>query len=416
MKKSMQRVTLLILFLALILNAISACITAFASSTDDSVRLLAEAGVLMDGESGRVLYGKNQDQKLPMASTTKIMTCILALENAKLDEKVTISKYATGMPEVRLGVREKERYYLEDLLYSLMLESHNDSAVAIAEHVGKTTENFAGMMNKKAKEIGCKNTHFITPNGLDAEDKNGIHCTTAGDLAAILRYCIVSSPKHQEFIRICKTKEKSISSLPTQEKTNTRRFSLQNHNALLDMYDGAIAGKTGFTGKAGYCYVGAVKENGKLLIVSLLACGWPSHKNYKWVDTRNLLNYAKKYSTVHIQKIKPSINSDILVKGSMEEWKGEKHTLKTVIRSPSEKDVKILKKQTERLQIVVEQPKELNAPIQKGDTIGKVKAFLNHQIIFQWEIQSDETIKKLCFTDVLGQILQKVNLKNNLIF
>ncbi|CDC45102.1 d-alanyl-D-alanine carboxypeptidase [Clostridium sp. CAG:58] len=145
------------------------------------LELRARAAVLMDGDTGRILYGKNQDQTLPMASTTKIMTCILALENASLDDVVEVSSYAASMPDVQLNIREGEQYRLEDLLYSLMLESHNDTAAAIAEHVAGTREAFADMMNQKARDIGCRDTFFITPNGLDAEDPDTgrIHSTTA---------------------------------------------------------------------------------------------------------------------------------------------------------------------------------------------------------------------------------------------
>lgn len=133
---------------------------------------------------------KNETEVLPMASTTKIMTCILALENAGPDTEVLISDRAASMPEVKLHVRKGERYCLRDLLYSMMLESHNDSAAAIAEAVGGSVENFADMMNRKAVELGCEDTYFLTPNGLDAKERKSgkIHSTTAADLARILRY------------------------------------------------------------------------------------------------------------------------------------------------------------------------------------------------------------------------------------
>ena len=158
--------------------------------------LYAQSAVLMDADSGRVLYGKNSTDVLPMASTTKIMTLLVALENGNLSDVVTVSSYAASMPDVQLNIREGEQYYLKDLLYSLMLESHNDSAVAIAEGIAGSTEKFAQMMNQKAKEIGCENTTFITPNGLDATaiitgkdgtEREVIHSTTAEDLTAGLR-------------------------------------------------------------------------------------------------------------------------------------------------------------------------------------------------------------------------------------
>ena len=151
--------------------------------------LYAKAACLMDGNSGRVLFGKEEELPLPMASTTKIMTCILALERTANPEEavVTASSNAAAQPKVHLGVREGQQFYMGDLLYSLMLESHNDSAVMIAESVGGSVEAFAALMNEKAQEIGCTNTHFVTPNGLDASDAGGEHHTTAADLAAILR-------------------------------------------------------------------------------------------------------------------------------------------------------------------------------------------------------------------------------------
>ena len=154
--------------------------------------LHARYAVLLDGDSGRVLLEKDGDVKRPMASTTKIMTCILALEHMKSEQEiVTASAEAASQPKVRLGVREGQQFYLRDLLYSLMLESHNDSAVMIAEHIGGSVRGFASLMNKKAAEIGCEDTYYITPNGLDASDEQGTHSTTARELALVMRYCLM---------------------------------------------------------------------------------------------------------------------------------------------------------------------------------------------------------------------------------
>ena len=253
------------------------------------LELRARAAVLMDGDTGRILYGKNQDQTLPMASTTKIMTCILALENASLDDVVEVSSYAASMPDVQLNIREGEQYRLEDLLYSLMLESHNDTAAAIAEHVAGTREAFADMMNQKARDIGCRDTFFITPNGLDAEDPDTgrIHSTTAAELAGILRYCLFQSPEREEFLRVTRAPSHAFSDV-----SGTRTFSCVNHNALLTTTKGAISGKTGFTAGAGYCYVGAVKKGEKTFIAALLGCGWPPHRTYKWEDMGRLLAFG----------------------------------------------------------------------------------------------------------------------------
>ncbi len=140
----------------------------------------AEAAVVMDADSGRVLFEKDGFTVRSMASTTKIMTCILALENGDPDDEVLVSAYAASMPDVQLNIREGERYRLGDLLCSLMLESHNDTAVAIAEHIGGSVEGFAAMMNQKARDLGCSDTCFVTPNGLDGTDENGGEHSTTG--------------------------------------------------------------------------------------------------------------------------------------------------------------------------------------------------------------------------------------------
>lgn len=287
-----------------------------AETKEADISLYATAAVLMDADSGRVLYGKNADTPLAMASTTKIMTCIIILENVSLDDVLTVSAYAASMPKVKLYIQKGEQYTVRDLLYSLMLESHNDSAMALAEYVGKqylsealknkdtaeyTTEEsrqamaaFAALMNEKAAWLGCENTWFITPNGLDEtqeitlEDGSVIqkeHCTTAEELARIMSYCLKESSCTDEFLRITRTGSYSF-------YANGRSFSCNNHNSFLSMMDGALTGKTGFTNKAGYCYVGALERNGRTFVVALLACGWPNNKSYKWSDTRKLMQYG----------------------------------------------------------------------------------------------------------------------------
>lgn len=303
---------------------------------DPELSLYALGAVLMDGYTGRVLYGKNASQVMPMASTTKIMTCIVALECGDPDDLVEVSAYAASMPDVQLGINQGERYRLGDLLYSLMLESHNDSAVAIAEHIAasqlgddksapeRTVEeskalvsSFAALMNQKANEIGCENTFFITPNGLDAsvvlEDEAGnqkeqVHSTTAKELALIMRYCLSQSEKSQDFVELTQTRDVAIT-----DETGSRSFSCTNHNRYLDMKEGAVSGKTGFTSKAGYCYVGAVNQNGVYLIVALLACGWPPSKSLKWQDMNTLVNYGlENYSCVQVNQLQEN-SADYLI-------------------------------------------------------------------------------------------------------
>ena len=174
---------------------------------EEPENLYARSAVLMDADSGRVLFGKEARVVRPMASTTKIMTCILALEEMEEGQTARASRNAAAQPRVRLGVQEGEEFYLEDLLYALMLESYNDSAVVIAEELAGSVEAFAAQMNKKARELGCTDTHFVTPNGLDGKDDGGTHATTAEELARIMRYCIMESPEKEAFLTITRAKD-----------------------------------------------------------------------------------------------------------------------------------------------------------------------------------------------------------------
>lgn len=327
--------------------------------------LHARSAVLMDADSGRVLFGKEADTARPMASTTKIMTCILALEEGDLQMECSVSENAASSPEVRLGVREGESYRMEDLLYSLMLESHNDSAVVIAENTAGSVERFAELMNRKAEELGCLDTWFVTPNGLDASDETGVHSTTAADLARMLRYCIKESPRRESFLAITGKDSYTFTDLSGQ-----RTFSLRNHNAFLTMMEGALTGKTGFTADAGYCYVGALENGGRTFIVALLACGWPGNKGYKWEDTRKLMQYGidhYRYETVTLDHALPDlpVGGGAPPSGALQ---GEARALLTA--EPLEKDILLAENETVTARAML--PGELSAPVREGQEVGSV--------------------------------------------
>ncbi len=331
---------------------------------------------LIDGETGRVLFEKDGNDKRAMASTTKIMTLILALEYGHMDEYVTVSSYASKMPDVQLGICEGEQYKLEDLYYSLMLESHNDVAVAIAEHIGGSVAGFSKMMNDKAKELGLSNTYFITPNGLDASDNNGIHSTTAVELSKIMKYCVMDSPMKDEFIKICQTKSYSFS-----DYSNSRSFIVNNKNSFLDMIDGVLAGKTGFTADAGYCYVAAVENNGRTLIIALLGCGWPGNKNYKWSDAKELFNYGfKEYN------IKSVTNENTFLPG-VEVHSG---TPNDIISSYIKDYENVLLSENDEIELKYNIPKIIEAPIKKDEIIGSIDIFINDTIYKTINVYSKE--------------------------
>ena len=253
-----------------------------AKNTDKAVnepRLHAVSAALYDADDETFIYGKNMRDSMANASTTKLLTCIVALEEADINDTVTISQNAASQPAVKLGLVAGNSYNMKDLLYGMMLESFNDCAYAIAEHVGGSTEGFAKLMNEKANEIGCLGTYFITPNGLDAENDISFHHSTAGDLCVIMSYCAWKSPKSTQFLEITQTMQYTF-------ETEEGKMVFNNHNRLLTETDYCISGKTGFTTKAGYCYVAAVEKDGRRMCLSLLGCGWPNNKNYKWLMQR----------------------------------------------------------------------------------------------------------------------------------
>lgn len=241
----------------------------------------ARAAVLIEAESGRVLYEKNAHEALPMASTTKIMTALVALENGSLTDTVTASRSAFGVPGTSIYLSEGEQLTLEEMLYGLMLQSGNDAAVAIAEHIGGSVEGFCRMMTARAEEIGCENTVFSTPHGLPAEN----HHTTAWDLALIAREAL----KNDTFRQIVMTRRASI---PWAGHEYDR--VLNNKNRLLSEYPGALGVKTGYTKAAGRCLVFAAERDGMRLIGAVMnAPDW-------FTDAEALLDegFARWHNTV----------------------------------------------------------------------------------------------------------------------
>lgn len=438
--------------------------------------LYAKSAVLMDADSGRVLYEKNGEEQLAMASTTKIMTLIVALENANTDDVITFSKYAASMPDVQLNALAGEQFVLSDILYSLMLESHNDSAAAIAEYIGSAVVNknidakdvtpqeskecikaFAKMMNQKARDIGCFHTYFITPNGLDAKvtlEDGSVkeHSTTARDLAKIMAYCIKESPKKDQFLEITRTASHSFHNVITKEdgtmESGSRSFSCNNHNAFLNMMEGALSGKTGFTSNAGYCYVGALERNGKTFIVALLACGWPNHKSYKWSDTKKLMNYGldnyefRSFDEVAVDERK---FDPIIVKNGQTKYLGE--TAYTGLRvvnlttdntigsqsldsdisksedSPNTRDIQkerenlantinkgLLLRSDEKIDVVYDIKDELEAPVKAGNQVGTIKYLVNGDI---WKVENvvlTDDVERIDFMWCFKQVFEKFSM------
>ena len=395
---------------------------------EEPKNLYALSACLMDADSGRILFGKEEDVRRANASTTKIMTLIVTLEHADLNNVVTFSDYAASQPDVQLNGASGEQFLLKDLCFSLMLESHNDSAVIIAENSacyyiyqvqsgiypdtydvlsGKdlsfvsfssgfdtsflqniTTEQskilvavFTGLMNEKAVSLGCTQTHFITPNGLDASDETGEHATTAKELAVIMSYCI----QNEEFLAITQAKEHQFDS-----------YSVSNANAFLNMYDGVLSGKTGFTGNAGYCYVCACRYDGKTFIAALLACGWPPSKTYKWHHCRTLLNCGLEHF-------------------NHEEIIGKNFPLKSItVTDGLEKELpvsihdtcRLLLRKEDLVNVVINTPDSIAAPVFTGDIVGSVCVYVNDALLFSTPVYADACIRRTDYLYFLNQVIK----------
>lgn len=246
-------------------------IYAFGEHREEGFSVSARSAVLYQPETDAFLFLKNADERLPMASTTKIMTALLALERCDMGERVEIDDSAIGTEGSSAYLKSGDILTMEELIYALLLQSANDAAVAIACHIGGDVEGFANLMNKKACELGLTATHFDNPHGLDGEE----HYTTARELALIASAAL----KNEDFKEIVSTYKKSFH---TEERSRT----YVNHNKLLHLYDGCIGVKTGFTKRSGRCLVGAAEKDGLTFISVTLDA--PSD----WRDHSVMLDYG----------------------------------------------------------------------------------------------------------------------------
>ena len=341
-------------------------VTCLVQNTTFAMQTSAKSCAVIEAETGRVLFSKNQNQKLPMASTTKIMTAITAIENCKdLDEKFVVSKKAIGVPGTSLYLRDGDEYSTRDLLYALMLISGNDASVAIAEHVAGSTSEFVTLMNDMTKKIGVKNTHFANTHGLDADG----HYTTAYDLAKITAYAL----KNDTFREVVSTKNIKI----VNGKGENRY--LKNKNKLLFTLEDCIGVKTGFTDDAGRCLVSAIDKKGMKLVCVVLNCG-PMFE-----ESATLLkecgNLYKLYDLTDFYEIDETVS---VVDGA-------KITAK--IGTKGEFIYPLTEKEKENLRFVYTYPKEIKAPMKKGQEIGNIEIFLGNDLLFSEKIYTIEEVK-----------------------
>ena len=379
MKKSRLYTAMSVLLILVLFSQLSL-------KANEQPKVEAQGAVLIEKETGRVLWEKNAHKPLAMASTTKIMTAILALELGNMDDTVTISKRAAAAPKVKMYLQVNEEIKLKSLLYALMMQSANDAAVAVAEHIGGTVEHFCFMMTQKARELGAYNTVFETPSGLDTEN----HRSTAYDMAQIARYAV----SNQQFMDITNTRSISVAS-------NKTTYNLVNKNRLLNEYEGANGIKTGFTGKAGYCFVGSAKRGDVHLLSVALTSGWGAKgKEQKWVDTKRILNYG--FENYAIEEVI---------------MQGEQVGVVDIIKSKTtevglyfDKSVvlPLTTQELESLEILPIYPLSIEAPISANVVIGKADIVVNGEVLETVDILTYNKADRHDFWTSLEKVLKQL--------
>lgn len=348
---------LLLLFLMIF------CIQPYALA---AVNLNSEAAILVEVSTGRILYEKNSTKQMYPASTTKILTAILVLENCNLEDIITVRETAlNNIPNgyVTCNLQVGEELTVNDLLYALMIPSANDAAYVLAEHVAGSVEAFSTMMNDKARELGCTSTHFVNPNGIH----NDSHYSTAYDLYLIASYCM----KNETFRQIVSTTEYT---LPATDKYPEADRVLKTTNDLLKSgsrgyYKNAIGIKTGYTSKAGNCLVAGAYRDGLEFIAVVLNGGTTnSGENARYADSKTLFNYA--YDNFTLTKI---IEKDSIVK-TIEVEKATKET-KNLDLIIDESITVVNNKSIDMNEVIpeIKLKEEIIAPINSGDILGTIK-------------------------------------------
>lgn len=350
-----------------LLTAAALCLCSFSyAPTKESLKLGCVSCVLIDQYSGRILYEKNSDKILAMASTTKIVTAIVAIEKGNLSDTTIVSKNAASVGGSSAGLKAGEKITLEELLYGLMLRSGNDAAIAIAEMIAGNTKDFVRLMNDKAMELGAYNTSFATPHGLDASG----HYTTAQDLAKLTAYAM----NNETFARIASTREIDTGS------TGKFNRSYKNINKILYRVDNSDGVKTGYTGNAGKCLVASVKHPyGRYICVVL-------NSSDRWKDAETLMNYANNtYSFIKLYNKGEKLKR-IYVYGK---YRGYiQGRLNDNIYLP------VKENETEAVGIKIYAPSVMFSPISENEPVGSIVVTINNQEEAKYILYSDRTVDR----------------------
>lgn len=402
----------ILIFLLILLNFSTVCaddvdnevdfedtIEVTASNVSKLPKTNSRRYIVYDRISKSMIIGKNEDVKSAMASTTKIMTTIVILEKADLNEKVTVSAKAGGTGGSRLGLKKGDKASVKNLLYGLMLRSGNDAAVALAEHVGGSVKEFAELMNEKASELGLTNTHFVTPHGLD--DAN--HYTTALELAKLTDYAM----NNETFSKIVGTKSITI-------YINNQPRQINNTNELLGVLNGVVGVKTGFTNNAGRCLVTETKRNNMDIITIVLGA---DTKKDRTKDSVNLIEYTfSKYKMYNVEeqiieefnKWKNINEKRILI------TKGKQSNPKLALGAIEKATIPIC--DNDKIEYSINALTEVEAPVEQWNVMGTLTVKLNGEILENIDIVNVNEVQKRDWKDYFKIVLNTYgNWKNFII-
>ena len=369
-----------------------------ANSSDvSSLNINARSCIVLDRLSKKILYGKNEYNKVKMASTTKIMTATIIIENCDLSKTIEVSKKAAGTGGSRLGLKTGDKITIKDLLYGLLLCSGNDAAVALAESAGGSIQGFSDLMNKKAKELGLDNTHFESPHGLDSDE----HYTTAYELALLTDYAL----KNSTFAQIVGTKNYTVT-------INGYPKNLSNTNELLGYLDGVYGVKTGFTNGANRCLVTACKRNDMDIICIVLGC---DTKKFRTNDSIKLIEYVFKNFEY--------VNMNELIDKEFTKWKQENQNYFNINKSLySDLEIKysqlevpiipIKKSDIESIKVNIYINKYFEAPLYENTILGSIDITSNNNFILHSDILANNNVQKKNFLDYLLEFFK--NYSNSL--
>lgn len=347
---------------------------------NSEVKLNSRAAIVYERNSQMVLYEKNVDTTRPMASTTKIMTAIVVIQNADLKQVVTISRKAANTGGSVVGFNTGDKITVNDLLYGLMLKSGNDAAVALAETVGGSVEGFADMMNKKAEELGLMHTHFVTPHGLDSDE----HYTTAKELALLTDYAL-KIPKFKEIV--------NTHSYTLTINGNARQAN--NTNELLGYLNGVYGVKTGFTNKAGRCLVTSTKRGNMDIICIVLGA---DTKKMRTQDSIKLIEYT--FNNFQLVDLKDKFNETFMnldIENNISVIKG-KNSVKVELEDIS-KLVAVRNSDVSNIEICVNYTDTITAPAERGHVLGSITAKVDDNILLSQNIYLKYDINKKCVFD-----------------